>query len=319
MENNTRRAVVLEAIVHCLKNFRYDIRAEVIAGDLLEQLLQETEIMVQPMSVFTRSFSPDVLQARLDHASAHQPFITLLLSRDGMYDRLPEGVFHEFSLRPSAAENVRTPIAYYRQQQQEQQQARLFFQPFENEFFLQQVLLEQYEKKVLCSIAGKLVPAWLTAFWELPADLPAGALERLIPLLPYLHGIAGNISQAQSCLQYILREKVQVIHENSLQLVSSDHAAALGKCVLGRDSVVGAAFYTAISRIMVTIGPLSRERLYEYLPDKPYGRLLVICYDYLFSVAAMVDTRLEPLVNEQETRLADKASIPVRIGYTGYL
>lgn len=320
MVNNAQKAAVLEEVIDHVNALPYDVRAEVVVGELLDNHVREEEVVVQLQNVFTRSFATDITQVRLDDSQPYQPFINFFLSRDGIYDRLPQGVFHEFKQEPSSRQNgVTEMVTRYKKQQQQQQQARRFFQPIENEFFLQRVYLEQREKHLLFDVFGKDSDQLFHAFWELPPGLPSAGVNRLVKLLPYVHRIAGNMTLVQLCLEQILEETVAITWQREPKMVRTGNSVPLGECALGVDAMVGTECYTDMPALTVSIGPVKRQRIYDYLPWQPYGKLLETCYSYLFPVDVEINTELLPAAGEKKVILSDKQPEQGLMGYNFFL
>lgn len=317
MVNNAQKAAVLEEVIAHVQQQPYDIRAEVIVGELLDNRIREEEVMVRLRNVFTRAFNKDILDVQLDDSQPYQPYILLDLSRDGIYDRLPEGIFHDFSQQKRST--VKDMVAEYKKQQQQQQQARRFFQPLENEFFLQRVGLERREKHLLFDVFGKDADQLFQLFWHLPEGLPKAAAGRLVKLLPYMHRIAGNIPLVKLCLELILEEEVNIVTDRTPRAMATGAGVPLGECSLGVDTTAGELFYTDMPVIRVTIGPIKQQRIYDFLPWQPYGRLLQTCYGYFFPADADVETQLEPRDAEKVTAVADRHAEQGIMGYNFYL
>lgn len=318
MVNNAQKAVVLEEVITHVAEFPYDVRAEVVVGELLDNQVRREEVVVQLKNVFTRSFNKDILHVKLDDSQPYQPYMVMSLSRDGIYDRLPEGLFHEFSEQRKTRGTV-DMVARYKRQQQEELQARRFFQPLENEFFLQRVFLEQREKHLLFDVFGKDADMLFSQFWDLPEGLPGAAANRLVKLLPYMHRIAGNYRMIRLCLQLVLEQEVEISVDHTPQAVRTETSVPLGEWKLGVDSMVGQVFYTDMPKATVTIGPLQRQRVYDYLPWQPYGRLLETCYGYLFPADMDINTVLVPDPADKKKTLSDQQVQDGLMGYNFFL
>lgn len=319
MVNNAQKAAVLEEVIEHVTNLPYDVRAEVVVGELLDNHVRREEVVVHLENVFTRSFNKDILHVKLDDSQPYQPYVVLSLSRDGIYDRLPEGFFHDFSQQQTKEKGTAAMVARYKRQQQQELQARRFFQPLENEFFLQRVFLEQREKHLLFDVFGKDADQLFQQFWDLPAGLPGAASNRLVKLLPYMHRIAGNTQMIRLCLELVLEQDVTIKWDHTPQAVRADTSVPLGECILGMDTMAGEVFYTDMPRVTVTIGPLQRQRVYEYLPWQPYGRLLETCYGYLFPADVDINTVLEPNAGERSVAISDKRAEEGIMGYNFFL
>lgn len=317
MVNYAQKAAVLEEVIDHIRCLHEDVRAEVVVGELLDNQVEQDAVTVQMENVFSRAFARDITGVQLDDSQPYHPFITLRLSRDGLYDRLPEGLFHEFSSQRRGA--VSEMVANYKKQQQEEQKARKFFRPIEHEFFLQRVFLEQREKHLLFDAFGKDADQLFLSFWNISPTLPREPVNKLVKLLPYMHRVAGNIPLVQLCLQVILEEKVSIVCDLAPQLVKSSSGVPLGESRLGMDTLAGEDFYTDMPVMKVTIGPLQQRRIYDYLPWQPYGQLLETCYSFLLPVDVDVETLLEPHAGEKGAAVADENRKEGIMGYNLFL
>lgn len=317
MVNNAQKAAVLEEVIDHIRRLHYDVRAEVVVGELLDNDVQESEVAIQMQNVFTRAFNKDILDAQLDDSQPYHPFITLTLSRDGLYDRLPEGLFHAFTAQKQ--QEVSEMVANYKKHQQEEQEARKFFRPLEHEFFLQRVFLEQREKHLLFDALGKDADELFLSFWGIPEGLPKEPVNKLIRLLPYIHRIAGNLPLVQLYLQAILDEPVAITCENGPVAVSSGIQTGLGECRLGVDTMTGSLFYTDMPRVIVKVGPLQHRRVYDFLSWQPYGKLLATCLGFLLPADVEAETLLEPHPDEKQVIVNDSRQKEGLMGYNFFL
>ena len=318
MVNNAQKAAVLEEVIDHISRLHYDVRAEVVVGELLDNHVRSEEIAVQMQNVFVRSFNKDILNAQLDDSQPYHPFISLTLSRDGLYDRLPEGIFHQFTPQQQQR-SVRDMVINYKRQQKEQQEARKFFRPLENEFFLQRVFLEQKEKHLLFDAFGKDADKLFLEFWGIRPDLPSAGLKKLVKLLPYIYRIAGNLPLVKLYLQAILEEPVQITQENSGTAVETGSQVPLGESRLGVDMMTGNMFYTDMPLVKIKVGPLQQHRVYDFLPWQPYGKLLETCISFLLPADVEVVTLLEPHPEEKKVVVADSQEKDGLMGYNFYL
>jgi hypothetical protein len=318
MVNNAQKAAVLEEVIDHISKLHYDVRAEVVVGELLDNHVRAEEIAVQNQNVFVRSFNKDILDAQLDDSQPYHPFISLTLSRDGLYDRLPEGIFHQFTPQQQQR-SVREMVLNYKRQQKEQQEARKFFRPLENEFFLQRVFLEQKEKHLLFDAFGKDADELFLSFWGIRPDLPKTALKKLVKLLPYIYRIAGNLPLVQLYLKAILDEPVKIVLEDTPTAVETGSAVPLGDARLGLDSMTGDLFFTDMPVWKITIGPLQQHRVHDFLPWQPYGKLLETCIGFLVPADVEVETVLEPHPDERRVFMADSQEKEGLGGYNFYL
>lgn len=318
MVTNAQQAAILEEVTEHIRRLHFDVRAEVVVGELQDNHLQPQDIVVEMANSFSRSFSRDILHAELDERQVYHPYVVLSLSRDGLYDRLPEGIFHPFTPQRQQP-TVKEMVENYKRQQEQERQARRFFQPIEHEFFQQRVFLEQREKHLLFEAFGKDADQLFLSFWHIDATLPQPAVNKLVRLLPYMYRIAGNIALVRQCLQVMLEEPVDICWDRSPQVVEGDAGVALGDCRLGVDTMVGETFYSDMAKLRVTIGPIQQRRIYDYLPWQSYGRLLSVAYGFLFAADVEVETVLLPHEREKEVVMDDSVRQQGLMGYNFYL
>jgi hypothetical protein len=130
----------LNEIAGSVNGLLYDIKAEVIIADLIENKVNPADIVFIPDGSFKRNYTHDILFAEVRKLNNSQQVVNIHTSRDGLYDSLPEGLFHEqtheriTSGKDMAEDSKKLKL--------EEKEARNFFLPFENEIFFQRVILE---------------------------------------------------------------------------------------------------------------------------------------------------------------------------------
>ncbi|MGA9639356.1 MAG: hypothetical protein WBQ70_12750, partial [Flavobacterium sp.] len=136
MKTQRRNNRDLTTVVEEIEAIPYDIRAEVIANELIENYaIHHDEIAISNVGQFSRAYRSDVLAAtvHLDDYG-NQEYVTLALSRDSIYDSLPEGFTHSLS-ENNGDKSVVKMIKEHKYQKKQEAEARKFFAPFENEIF----------------------------------------------------------------------------------------------------------------------------------------------------------------------------------------
>ena len=87
--------VDLDWITERLNQLPYDIRVEVIAADLIDNGLDREHLIMKPLSLFKRRFAKDIHQAKTIENNTSADDLYIEVTRDGIYDILPEGFFHQ--------------------------------------------------------------------------------------------------------------------------------------------------------------------------------------------------------------------------------
>ncbi|MCK4748767.1 MAG: hypothetical protein KAT15_17055, partial [Bacteroidales bacterium] len=167
-----------------------------------------SDIITVPDGLFKRRFNPDISSAGVRRLNNDQEVIEIHITRDGIYDGLPAGLFHDYS--SESATGGQGMARDSKKHRQIEEMARKFFLPFENEIFHQLVELELEERKILNRYNENLFDDIFSGFWKLDGSLPKKYLSRLVLLLHLAHKITGNTEMTARTLEIIIEEKVRV-------------------------------------------------------------------------------------------------------------
>jgi hypothetical protein len=259
----------LEHIAGLVNSMNMDIKAEVVAANLLEQGFEQDGIAAFHMGQFKRAYSRDILYADLVSLTNYREALGLFLSRDGIYDELPEGLFHEFSSSP--LDSGKEMASESRILKKQEENSRRFFQPLEQEFFYHKVLLEEEERRLLGKLESHNYQDIFREFWKISPDLPSELVSEMILILPFAHRITGDYALTSECLSALLSEKVDhrtyQIRKNFQSHTESGRRSRnqLGNCSLGGDLIAGDTFHEICPAIEFIIGPLVNSDIEEYI------------------------------------------------------
>lgn len=303
----------LEDLAEEINSISYDIRAEIIVNELIESsALASDEIVISNAGQFSRSYRSDVLGALVqDDNYSKQDCLTLNLSRDSMYDALPEGFVHSLK-ENNADKSVRQMIKEHKYQKKQENEARNFFTPFENEIFHYRTKIESVERDFLYKLNGSKPLEFFYDFWGLPHDYPSVLVSKFIQLLPYTYKIVGDIDLSCKCLASIIEEKVQYSITSSKEYSDEREQISLGENRLGVDFICGNNYMDYSLNVTIEIGPLINKSFENYIHDGKIKAFITCFYEHFFPMEAEVKTIL--LLN-QETEEFNFNKQPV-LGYT---
>ncbi|WP_010521171.1 hypothetical protein [Aquimarina agarivorans] len=184
------------------ENF-HDLKAEILVLELLENTyLEEEDIVVLFKSNFARGFRRDILNSKINDKGKFE----IQISRNGMYDAIPQGVFHK-------PVGINTQMAYKeirRKNRKEEKDARMLFAPLENEFFLQKIAIEKEEKNNLFKFNNSIKDSFPIDFWGIRDKVPAKYIFEFVKALPFAHKISKDKDLIAKCLEKIIKEKVEI-------------------------------------------------------------------------------------------------------------
>lgn len=288
----------LKEIQNALQKHTADIKAEVMVASLYEKGILAEQIIIRNQGVFKRSYRKDIVDCEIKEINSFEEILEIGISRDGLYDILPEGLFHQ-SERGSN-QSVQRMVEEHKKFKSEELVARKYFQPFENEFFKQKVQVEENEKNFYYRILSEKNQL-LQQFWKLDSNLPLEASKRLLEFLPRAGKICGHIQLMQLALSKILLEEVKVLtYQMPLSMICQDKMKSTQAQTLGIDSVMGATYEETIPVIEFMIGPCQSLSVEQFLPKNPYYLLLQKFYDCFTPLEAEIKTTFVTNKNQVE-------------------
>lgn len=279
----------LENILNELKSVFEDIKAEVVVSEILENSnVDFSNLTINNTSTFKRPYRRDIIDYKQSLTNIDNYTLNFNLSRNGIYDSLPEGVFH------NPSDPALKSLSYQKKrekQKQEEREARLFFQPIENETFNQYVNIEK-EERALIDRFTDVKNNFLLKFWQADKSLPKKYLLKLIKLLPSIHKISGNLELTALCLERIIDEKVTLEKVNSPYKVPNNKEEKGEN--LGVDLVLGVDESIVLHpQINATIGPINEQNIKNFVDDSPTMRFIQVFYEYFIPMEMEVNTQID--------------------------
>jgi Type VI secretion, TssG len=309
---------LIEQLQTEMKKAGWDIKAEPQLLLALEQGLLPDDFLVSCDGLFRREYSRDITDAILKEDSKMQDILELHLSRSGLYDQLPEGLFFQSPQKNNRVMNALDMAGDYKYNKKKEEEIRRFFLPFENDFFLQRLRLEEEEAMLLEGLRSGILNDYFIKFWNLPAEIPCSFIIPFILLLPYASRITGNLALTAASLQQLLQEEVQVFKKQpGLADAASLHVPAMGEGLLGVDMMCGVQFWDGTVFFELQIGPLQHSGITDYLEG---GKRHVLLETFnRFFVPAGIDTVLtiKPAAAQLHMQLQEDGG-PV-LGYSSIL
>lgn len=295
-----------------------DIKAESILAIALEGGLEEDEYCIASDSLFSRSYSRDILFSTVEEDANKKGFLQLHLSRSSLHDHLPEGLFYQPEKLNYRNTDASIMAADHIKNRQKEQEIRRFFMPFENAFFGQRMQLESEEIQLLEGLQNGILNEYFMNFWGISSALPYSLITPLIELLPYANKIAGNLSITTQCLEKILQEQVTTRPIAApVTEVGREYIYGLGIQQLGLNMVLGDKFSEDYPLIEFSIGPLQNSKIEDYLKGGNREEFLNTFYSFFMPVEASAITKIE-VEKEKEFMVLDLEAEPI-LGYSSVL
>ena len=234
------------------------------------------------MGIAARSFSGDYTLpevADLQHIS--DSWNTIFVHREGFYDMLPEGLFHDLRLRASLDDTEALHAQLLREREAEAA-ARAFFAPFEQPYHQLYDALEQ-ELRVGTGIVATALLELLLGEASGLALLSQVQLSAFLAHLPRLHSIRGDLPAAQIFLEEVLGLPVGISPAPQQQLAdlkSLNPPLGSEKCCLGLAWCLGMESSIDTEDLLVTVGPVPSRSTWEglgWMGGKDEQRVRFLC------------------------------------------
>ncbi|HMR82915.1 MAG TPA: hypothetical protein PKE30_07275 [Niabella sp.] len=235
--------------------------AEAVFASLEDAGHQRNHIKITNKGGFKKGYSNDVETMLIETRNSKTSF-ELQLNRDGIYDKLPEGLFHQ-TKGNSRVNSVQDAVEEHKQFKEEEKYARSFFAPLEQALFHYKADAESAERATLYDIQnGKLNEAFYR-FWNISPDLPQALANRMLQLMPYSGMIKGDPDSTATALAYVLNREVSIAFSEVNESGSLD-APVLSRQTLGVDTVTGNKPNIMNISWICTIAGIPGNELYKY-------------------------------------------------------
>ena len=231
----------LEKYKRLINRLPFDIRAEVLLAEMMLDQVQAEEIEIATNSVFSRNVHFDIEKVEEnEYVTTRRKRLRFVLNRDGLYDLLPEDLFHQ-PLDPTVMYEREKIMQDIKVQEQREQAARNFFLPYEQEFFRLRIRLEMEERKFMFANSGQIDTDVLSKLWNFPDFLDVEQKIKLGLLMPVMHRLVGDKELCGFIATDISGDEVNVTEQfKSHSGFSAD--PFLGTVALGTDLILGGEY-----------------------------------------------------------------------------
>ncbi len=274
-----------DRLVDQLTSSKPSMRAETVIGDLIMQGISPDNIIVEFESSHRKNWDYDVL-----HFEKRENKLVCKLSRDGLFNSLPENLFLK---SPEGSREKINEIHEFNRKQKNH--AHLLFNPIENEIFQKRVALELYENELLALLNNNSFEE-LKKFWMIGDDITDLYQARLARIIPFLHRIVGNFQLTAICLEYFLEESVSWQVEDRyhpIKVMIHSSSESLGSFSCGDDMIVGGDFMESTPTIIFNIGPIQASKIDQFLENGKKSKLIRRFYDYFIPIGYDADISIE--------------------------
>lgn len=289
---------------------------------MVENAIPAERIMILMLGGMQRPFRKDVGDVTEEVSEYDRREYRILKTyKEGLYDMLPEGLFHHAESNKSAKTEEEI-IEAIKVRRAEERDARRFFLPFEAAINHLRVQMALYENRLDKSSHYDDLLRIFSDYWGIFKYLDTRQANIFLHILPVIHAIRDEHPVIEAIFEMIFRLPVKVILRSQLpQRPRQPIISRLEDTALGVNFTTGNMVYTSgEDEILVKFGPLKIEELQQFMPGGVNNKILEYLCDYFLPVHIDRVTEFELDDKYKVMRLADKVSdLNSDLGVSTYL
>ncbi|WP_375445596.1 type VI secretion system baseplate subunit TssG [uncultured Fibrella sp.] len=265
---------------YVLDQLDLDLRADLVAADLLSRMLPLDKLILNPTGPDARAYSKDhnpLTSWLIDGSTA--PYWRLDTPREGIYDQLPPYLFHA----PGAGEAGPTRDAFdvdsildsVQRTHEIEREARQFFLPFDTELnYLRVLRALRDQQNDRLENADTLIDQFAVG-WPILTRLDPLHRGLFVQLLPLIHQLRSNLNWVSRLLGMLFVVPMRLESGRHLNRPAvTDDRSSLDGCRLGIDAIMGNSFDDGRNGIRLIIGPVPDNRVADFLPHTDTMQLI---------------------------------------------
>lgn len=297
-----------------------DFKAEAVAVNLLKYHRSVSNIFIDRIGINDRAYLKDIKSISSHYLGFDEEVLSIKTYREGIYDYLPEGIFHPPSLNTSR-KNVESVVNEIRKQKRVEEDARKFFMPFELEIFFTEIgaLLKEYDFD-LASETDSLLTVF-SELWPVVKMLDKKNAYIFIHILPFFHQIRGDKKWFEKCMTSFLQVPVEITFTPNVvdRIEEEDDSILLGNSRLGVTFIPSGRHMDGERNWVVNVGPIPYHEMKKYIPGNPFRKVLQALYDYCLPVNVDIEENFVTEKEEYSFMLEDDERNSSRLGFSTFL
>ena len=296
-----------------------DVKVEVIAADLVEAGLDIDDIVVTPLGLFERTFRKDIIkmEARQDKLG-HKDLLFIDVTREGIYNTLPEALFHFFEVNKKS-NNAAAFVEEYKRHKAEEDAARNFFLVSEKELYRVRVLTELVERRSILGFADQFKAELFLNIWPELRDISEKYLPAMLLLLPVSHKIVGDLELARTLLSFVLNQEISIKFNDHARPIANDTGSnVLGTRYLTTDLIIGNEIPDFTPMVEICINSVKKDELLTLMPGGEARKVLDLACKYLFPVSLDINISISLDIEHEKLILSGEGE-DGKLGFTSRL
>jgi type VI secretion system protein ImpH len=299
-----------------------DFKAAAVVAELIEAgLAQPDQVVILPKGDRQRPYAKEIADiTTYESVYRGREMINVQINREGLYDMLPEGLFH----RPPASSLMiaeEDMIKDIKQRREEEKQARNFFAPMEAEINQLRTIVELYEGRLDRKHEyDDLINIFLMEWKEFKC-FTKNQMVIFLQVLPVINEHRNDLDFISRIFKMMFKLDAQMEYRLTKMKVHEEVLAKMdtkiGDGVLGVNFIAGRVSGQE-EELHITIGPGNPQQIIDFLPDTQLHNALNVLLSYFIPLQTNVSTRF--IVDKSFQKMSIGAdSANACMGYTTYL
>lgn len=302
-----------------INNLHTDYKAEIVALNLVKIYSEANQIFLKRLGNNDRSFKKDVDNIATQAYEFDETTISIETFREGIYDYLPEGIFHTPTLG-KAYTNIDQVVHQIKKQKEIEEDARKLFEPFELETYYVELVALHMENKYDILEESDLLTKTISELWTLLSELDTQTARVFIYLLPFFHSVRGSKQWFEKCLMAFLKVPVHITFVPNMIKNTDTVSGAMDNAdpQLGISTILSGDHMDGQRNWRINIGPIPYDILDQYVPQSGLRKLLKRLYDFCIPLNVDVVEEFITERKEESFLLSDESNTSI-LGYSTFL
>lgn len=299
-----------------------DFKAEVAAAEMIENGIDADRILIMMLGAAKRTFRKDVHEVSEEVSHYDQKQYTIIKThKEGIYDMLPEGLFHSPTM-PKSAVDEKEIIKEIKRNHELEANARKFFQPYEVAINQLRIQMALYENRLDKRLHNNDLVNIFARQWDIFKYLDARQANIFIHLIPLIHDTRDDYPVASIIFELIFLVPVSItLRKQQPVPLNKDELLPGEQVFLGVNFTTGnKTLFTGDDEISIVIGPMKNHQLAGFMDNGTSGKVLEMLCDYLLPAHLDTSIAYELEDSDKSMRLADKSNdYNATVGLSTYL
>jgi hypothetical protein len=298
-----------------VNNLSTDFRSDVIAAGFVDSGVDIETIDIRRRDSAVRDTDKEISSINHlehDYEGNGGPVLRIRTNRRGIYDNLPEGVFHNLSgLHEQSKDAI---VGTFKHQSREEVNVRRFFSLYETEIERSRVDIQSIELQYDRPDRHRTMVDTMARLWPEINRMDTLTAMLFLRTVPYIADIRGNYSRTAQALSTITGYGVTIANRTRIQTPKARYTR-LNSMKLGVNSVLRGAIPIRFAEVSFTP---PRNDLSTVLPGRERHEVLRALLDAFMPNDIDYEIVIRPHPEDYTARIGDK-SLPCILGVNAKL